>query len=237
MNAYFTSPVNLGLFITEADQPISDEETEEVEFTREEIELSPLGLSLAQSYDAVVAGLPVVRDLATGERRFDLGALAIRGQHGGLCEVAGPDATDRLPLRDIFFGLVELKGEAHKTRRRSLLLALELCKQFSAEAWVLDEGGFSSAVYFGELANEEQRLKLEVPPVLADIAERWRMFYFHHSMSVGLEGMFSWLVTNLATSGLAGASLSDLVGGLDAHPCVKHCPICSGATCPDRSGR
>ena len=40
------------------------------------------------------------------------------------------------------------------------------------------------------------------------------MFYFHHYMSVALEGVFSWLVTNLATHGLAGAALEKFVGGL-----------------------
>src|SRR5262249_28214237 len=60
LNAYRTSLVNLGCFVTEAEVPESDEEGEEVEFTWEDIELSPLGLQLAECYAAAVDRLPVV---------------------------------------------------------------------------------------------------------------------------------------------------------------------------------
>src|SRR5205807_339169 len=55
---------------------------------------------------------------------------------------------------------------------------------------------------------------VRLPPALTDIATRWRMFYFQHYMSVALEGMFSWLVTNLTTHGLAGSTLEKFVRGL-----------------------
>jgi hypothetical protein len=40
------------------------------------------------------------------------------------------------------------------------------------------------------------------------------MFYFHHFMSVALEGLFSWLVSQLGKFGLAGASVDALVAQL-----------------------
>lgn len=215
LNAYFTSLVNLGCFLTEDDLPESPEEREEVQFTWEDLKLSPLGLELAKCYDAAVGSLPAVRALAVGKRRCDVDVPADLGTHGGLCELTKPDAPDRILLRDIFFGLAGLKDDSHRIRRQSLLLILELCRQFSAEEWLLDEPGFSSAVYYDELRNEEDHLKVEPPGVLRDVATRWRMFYFHHYMSVVLEGMFSWLVTNLATHGLAGASLEGFTSGLN----------------------
>src|SRR5262245_64292627 len=83
LNAYFTSLVNLGFFVTEGDKPLMDGEgEEEVEFTWEDIELSPLGLDLAKRYDAVAGGLPAVRELAAGHRRCAVDVLADLGQHG-----------------------------------------------------------------------------------------------------------------------------------------------------------
>jgi len=215
LNAYFTSIVNLGLFVTDGAGPISDEEGEEVEFTWEDIQLSPLGTDLARRYDAVVDGLPVVRELAAGNRHCDVGVLADLGQHGGLCELTEPSAADRPLLRDIFFGLVESKGESHRVRRQTLLLVLELCRQFGPAGWALNEQTFADAVYYGELTAEDDGLAVKLPPGLADIATRWRVFYFHHYMSVGLEGMFAWIVTTLAGHGLAGASLEELAARLD----------------------
>jgi hypothetical protein len=215
LNAYFTSLVNLGCFVTETDLP-ETEEGEEVQFTWEDIELSPLGLQLAKCYDTAVGSLPAVRTLAAGKRHCAVAVLADLGQYGGLCEITELDAPDRTMLRDIFFALAGLKDDSQRVRRQSLLLILELCRQFSANEWFLNEPNFSSAVYFNEIATEDDHLKVELPPALKDVATPWRMFYFHHYMSVALEGMFSWLVTNLATHGLAGASVEEFVAGLEA---------------------
>jgi hypothetical protein len=216
LNAYFTSLVNLGCFVTEDELPDSDEEGAEVQFTWEDIELSPLGLQLAECYDAAVGSLTAVRALGAGKPRCAVDVLADLGKHGGLCELSDPGAPDRTLLRDIFFGLAGLKDDSHRVRRQSLLLFLELCRQFSADEWVLNEPDFSSAVYYGELKNDEDHFQVEPPPALRDVATRWRMFYFHHYMSVALEGMFCWLVTNLATHGLAGATVEEFVAGLDS---------------------
>lgn len=211
---YFNSLVNLGFFVTETELPDAEDE-EHDGFTLDDIELSELGLRLARHYDSAVAGLTATKHLAATDRTCTLSSLADFGRVGGLCELADPAAADRQLLRDIFFARVGQKGESHHVRRMSLLLLLELCRQFAADGWVLGVSEFWGAVYYGELANNESRLGVTIPPALTDIAARWRMFYFHHSMGVALEGVFSWLVTHLGTCGLAGADLRDLAARLD----------------------
>jgi hypothetical protein len=214
LSAYLNSLVNLGFFVTETELPDADEEVGE-DFIFDDIELSELGLRLARRYDSVVGGLAATKPLAAKDRTCTLTGLAEFGRLGGLCELADPAAADRQLLRELFFALVGQKGESHHVRRMSLLLLLELCRQFSADEWVLGEGEFSGAVYYGEVANDECRLKVTLPPPLVDIAARWRMFYFHHYMGVALEGVFSWLVSHLGTCGLAGADVRDLAARLD----------------------
>jgi hypothetical protein len=167
LKLYFTSLVNLGCFVTGGEVSESEGEGEEVQFTWEEVELSPLGLQLAKGYDAAVGALPAVRVLGPGKRRCAVDVLAELGRHGGLCELADPGAPERTLLRDIFFALAGLKDGSHPVRRHSLLLILELCRQFSAGDWRLDETNFSSAVYFGEVRDgDDRRAERRVPPVL-----------------------------------------------------------------------
>lgn len=220
LGAYFNSLVNLGLFLTEGEMPDSDEESDNPESTFDSLELSPLGLDLAKCFDQKAAGLTTTKQIASKDRCCSLAGLAEFGKHGCLCELSRKGSADRELLRDIFFALVESKGESHRVRRQSLLLTLDLCRQFSAEDWVLNEAGFSGAVYFGEVANEESRLAVVIPPQLLDIATRWRMFYFHHFMSVAFEALFSWLVSQLGNCGLAGATVDSLVAQL-AEPAVR----------------
>lgn len=214
LNAYYTSLVNLGCFVTEDDATATDDEAE-VQITFDDLELSPLGVDLAKRYDAVAGGLPVVRQLAAGKRCCSVEALADLGKHGGLCELSEAPDADRGLLRDVFFALAGFQRDSHLVRRRSLLLILELCRQFSAEDWLLSEPDFAGAVYFEELTTEDGHLKVVIPPPLVDIATRWRMFYFHHYMGVALEGMFAWLVAQLEGHGLAGVSQDELVSRLN----------------------
>jgi hypothetical protein len=220
LGAYLNSIVNLGLFVTEAERPDADEEGVGEAFTFDDIELSALGLELAKRFDQKAAGLDTTKNIASKERCCSLDDLAEFGKYGGLCELPNKGSADRELLRDIFFALVESKGESHRVRRQSLLLTLDLCRQLSADDWILNEAEFASAVYFGEVANEESRFAVSVPQPLLDIATRWRMFYFHHFMSVAFEALFSWLVSQLGNCGLAGASVDSLVMQL-AEPAVS----------------
>ncbi|HEV3445759.1 MAG TPA: hypothetical protein VG099_14035 [Gemmataceae bacterium] len=213
--AYFNSLVNLGFFVTDQQLPDTDEQTAPQELTFDDIELSELGLDLATRYEAGVGTLAITRQIAAKERSCTVTGLAEFGKYGGLCELTDGQALDRELLQDIFFDLVHAKGEAHVFRRRSLLLILEICRQFSAENWLLDDDGFAGVVYFGEVANDEDRKQVRLPAKLQDIATRWRIFYFHHFMGVALEGLFSWLVSQPAASELPGTTVESLVARLD----------------------
>jgi len=215
LNAYFTSLVNLGCFVTEDQNTQLDDSDEEREFTFDDVELSAVGLDLAKRYESMVGALPVVRQFVGGNWRCSVESLTEFGRHGGLCELTEADPADRSLLRELFFGTVNRKGGSHQVRRQSLLLMLELCRQFSAEEWVFHESNFADAVYFGELVTDDERLKIEVVPGFVDISTRWRMFYFHHYMGVALEGLFCWLITQLQACELAGATLEELVLRLD----------------------
>ena len=220
LGQYFNSLVNLGLFLMNSERPDSDEDGAGEDLSFDDIELSALGLDLAKRFDEKASGLATTKQIASKDRCCSLDDLAEFGKHGGLCELSNKGSADRVLLRDIFFALTESKGESHRVRRQSLLLTLDLCRQFSVDGWVLNEATFGSAVYFGETAHEDSRLAVVILPPLLDIATRWRMFYFHHFMSVAFEGLFSWLVSQLGNYGLAGTRVESLVAQL-AEPAVR----------------
>jgi hypothetical protein len=204
--------------------PDSDEETPSHNSGFDNIKLSELGHDLAICYESAVGSLSVTKELGSKERSCSVSGLAEFGKHGGLCELTDRTSTDRELLRDVFFAgdaylafveKTEQKKESHIFRRRSLLLILELCRQLSADNWITDRLGFAGAMYFGEVANDDDRLSIVLLTKMSDIATRWRMFYFHHYMAVALEGLFSWLVSHLGTCGLAGSTLESLTDRLD----------------------
>ncbi len=213
LDIYFNSLVNLGMFVTNGNLP--DDEAE-VEFSFDDLELSPLGLNVTESYGSAVEQLGATEPLAARNRTCSVADLNEFGRVGGLCGVAGADAADRELLRTIFFALDRNPGDSHHVRRTSLLLILELARQLGSDGWIFREGRFSGAVYYGEVVSDDSRFEVTIPPVLADVAARWRMFYFHHYLGVALEGIFTWLVSHLGGCGLTGANLCQLVASLDA---------------------
>jgi len=80
----------------------------------------------------------------------------------------------------------------------------------------MNVSSFGQAVYFGRFSVETSAKAVNIPNALQDIATRWRMFYFHHYMSVALEGMFAWLNNALVEHGLSGLSIEKLVEQLNA---------------------
>jgi hypothetical protein len=209
--AYFNSLVNLGLFRADASVPDSDEELGDDTATFDDIELSSLGLELATRFDKKVQSLAVMQQLASPNFCCSVHDLADLGRHRGLCELTQKKATERELLRDIFFARVGSREKSHLRRRHSLLLILDLCRQLGDKAWTLDEASFRNATYFGELASKTRRVAFRMTPALADAATRWRMFYFHHFMSVALEGLFCWLTSQLIDRRLAGGTIDSLV--------------------------
>jgi len=210
LNAYLNSLMNLGFFVEQESRDESEEEVAESELAFENIELSDLGAAIAGSYDSVVRKLGAVGRITEPERTCSVKSLAEFGKRGGLCELAEPSAPDRSLLRDVFFARKGITDKSHFRRNRSLLLILELCRQLSAEGWNTNDFTFGSAVYYGQLYEEGESLQVSIPAPLLDVATRWRMFYFHHYLGVALEGMFSWLVTQLSDRGVTGASLTEL---------------------------
>src|SRR5205085_784605 len=103
LSDYYNSIVNLGLFVNPYELPDTDEDDESRVFTFDEIELSDIGLDLAERYNSGVGSLSVTRQLASKDRSCSVSGLAEFGRRGGLCELANGACTDRDLLRDIFF--------------------------------------------------------------------------------------------------------------------------------------
>lgn len=92
LDAYYNSLVNLGCFITDEERADSDEEAEEIELTFDDIELSSLGLQLAQGYDSLIGRLDSVKHVSASDRRCSVKSLREWGKRGGLCELVEPTA-------------------------------------------------------------------------------------------------------------------------------------------------
>ena len=219
--AYFTSLVNLGFFVVEDETVSADETEEEVAQTFDDIKLSPLGTELAKAYEQRVGRLDAVARVSTVQRRCTVHSLSSWGSRGGLCELANDPSPDRALLRDVFFARNNPQNSSHFVRSRSLLLILHLARELCKKDAILDEYSFGSAVYFDDIVFEDDdELTVTWPLPLQDIATRWRMFYFHHFMSVALEGAFAWLVTQTSETGLRGTTIRQLCSSLDS-PLVR----------------
>ncbi len=212
---YFRPLVDLGIFVSHDSDGASADSEDETEAVSSEVQLSPLGMDIAARLDRILAGLSSTAAIASKEGTCTVKSLTSFAKRAGLCEIMGSSAPDRDLLRDLLFARVPMKGDSHPLRRRSLLLLLELCRQFSPGNWLLGHENFGQAVYYGHLADGKSRLRVWIPAELQDVATRWRMFYFHHFMSVALEALFAWLVTYVGDSGLAGKSMDAMIAELD----------------------
>jgi hypothetical protein len=131
--------------------------------------------------------------------------------------LADGTSPDRNVLREVFFAGKANQETGHFVRSRSLLLILHLARQLSEKEALLDEQGFGLAVYYGEIDfDDDDKLTVQWPAPLLDIATRWRIFYFHHYMSVALEGAFAWLVTQTSEAGLRGTTIKQLCASLNS---------------------
>ena len=216
LDAYFNSLVNLGFFKELDSLEVSEETLAPVEFTFENLELSDLGREVAETYNSVVGRLGAVKALSQRERTCSVSLLKELGRRGGLCELSEQSAPDRALLEDIFFARKGISDKSHFRRNRSLVLILELSSQFKSGGWLTNSLNFGMSVYYGQLVEGRDVKKIAIPSTLTDIADRWRMFYFHHYMGVALEGMFSWLTNQLCERGVAGATLSELAAQLNS---------------------
>jgi hypothetical protein len=216
---YGASLIGLGLFQGEA--PDTDE-PEEPATTRvpDDLELSPLGEEAARSYGATVDTLQGTADAAAPSRRSSYEHLSQWGRHGGLCELRVPGAADRDLLRRLFFNHCGGPGRSHAFRRHSLVLILELARQLAASDVALNEAAFADAVYCGRIVFDDRDVAVQWPPPLEDVARRWRMYYFHHYLSVALESLFVWVVGATRDADRSGIGIDELTGRMGG-PGVK----------------
>lgn len=239
LGAYFNSLVNLGTFTTENEQvEDSDEERQESDITFDDIELSPLGKSLAEAYGERIDNLKATLTLAGPARRVQLADLKRIGKRGGLCELKEAASTDRPLLRNLFFAKDADKNNSHWMRRNTLLLILEVCKKLNEGNWLFDSAAFADIAYFGHVTTDEGGVyPVNLSPHLEDVALRWRQFYFHHYMSVALEGIFSWAVTQAFQCGIAGISIDSLAAQLNNKALKKNLRENLSIDLPDQLGR
>ena len=220
LDAYYNSLVHLGFFNETPDGNDVKEEVETEDGYGQEItdlELSELGNRVASSYERAIGHLPVVSKLTKEQDGCKPGELKKWGEFGGLCEVADSNSPDRALLREVFFDRVGSPGQSHKFRHDSLTLFLELIDKISPHGIRLDHFVLRDAVYFNATSTDEdgsEILQFELSTPLADIANRWRMFYFHYFLSVSLESLFAGVVGYAQKAGMSGTRLEIIVDSL-----------------------
>jgi hypothetical protein len=234
--AYYASLVNLGTFIER--EGVELDETGEVtgEFSFNDLELTPLGQALAERYGEAVKRVACVRKMPMRPDDCSLNELAAWGAHGGLCELTagGPDLEI---LREVFFSRKGKSDGAHRLRRDTLVLLLELVRQLGGDDHGLDTAVFNDAVYFGQITSDysgKDKSSVRFPDALQDIADRWRMFHFHYYLSVGLETLFVYVVRQAREAGLRGVSHAELLAGLNSAATQKALSRRLGGALPRR---
>jgi hypothetical protein len=237
LDAYYNSLVHLGFFHETPDENEVKEEAEMEDGSGQEItdlELSALGNRVASSYERAIGHLSVVAKLTREPDGCKPGELKKWGEFGGLCEVADSSAPDRSLLREIFFDRVGSPGQSHKFRHDSLTLFLELIDKISPLGIRLDHFVLRDAVYFNATSTDDdgnEILNLELSRPLEDIANRWRMFYFHYFLSVALESLFAGVVGYAQKAGMSGTRLETIVDSLKSKSVLKFmCEVLGGGT-------
>ena len=134
------------------------------------------------------------------------------GAAGGLCELAEDLTPDRKLLREIFFNHLQSPGKSHRFGRDTLVLILELVRQFETQNAVLDIDSFNDATYFAEINQEPDiQHRLIFPEALDDIVNRWRMFHFHYYISIALESLFVAIVTSSRAAAIKDISVEQIL--------------------------
>jgi hypothetical protein len=196
--AYKGSLINMGVFETDNERVKDEAEAETAELDKEtqdiEVrELSNLGKRLATAFGQSVRGTAYVKQKWTLRDSVDTDILTEFGSRAGLCEIAKKWADDRDVLRDAFFAKYkEMDRPGQHRRRMSLLLLLECVGQAHAAGALFGNSSFSDACYFGMFvsdADTPEKTPVNVPPQLADIYERWRIFYSQNYLAVALQSI------------------------------------------------
>ncbi|MCR6733397.1 MAG: hypothetical protein NVV83_04585 [Afipia sp.] len=225
--AYKGSLINLGVFKTDevhlkeekrGDTSEHNEETETIDVR----ELSELGKRLASSFARSVRATEYVKASCNLRDAVDTSILSEFGSRAGLCEINGKHAFDREVLRDVFFAkhkekYKEMATPGQHRRRMSLLLLLECVGQTNAAGISFDNSSFSDICYFGTFFSDGETPRIAaitVPSELADIYERWRVFYSQNYLAVALQSMLAACV-RLLRDKPAGLSQNQLMQALN----------------------
>ena len=221
--AYKGSLINLGVFKTDNERvkDEADAETAELDKETQDIEvreLSDLGKRLATAFGQSVRSTNYVKQQWTLRNSVDTGILTEFGSRAGLCEIASKRAFDRDVLRDVFFAKYKEMGKPGQHRRRmSLMFLLECVGQAHAAGTSFGNSSFSEICYFGIFlsdADTPRKVSVSVPPQLADMYERWRIFYSQIYLAVALQSILVACVRVLRNRP-AGMTYEQLVQGLN----------------------
>jgi hypothetical protein len=218
LKAYYRSLVNLGVFLEQEGVELDESGEVTSAFTFDDLELTPLGQALAECYGKAVNQLSCMRKLPTHPDDCSINELSAWGTRGGLCELT-TDGPDLRILRDIFFCRKRTSDSAHGLRHDTLVLLLELIRQFARSTTELNTVTFNDAMYFGETTSDytgTDTVVVELPHALQGIANRWRMFHFHYFLAVALETLFVFVVRQTREAGLRGVSHTELLSNLNS---------------------
>jgi hypothetical protein len=221
-NQYFGSLQNLGVFkLTEPFHGYDDAEEEADSLTADDLELSEIGERLASSYGDPLGFMKVTAALREGNGAVTWTSLASFGARGGVCEIMRDTPTDREVLRDLFFDKLPRAdrgrgNSSHPFRRQSLLLLMDLARQLGAAGAEMTERAFADAVYHGVMDANHRVVEMSAPAPLQDIGLRWRMFYLHYYMALGLEAAFKAVVGLADEAGMRGTTLPEILQRLDS---------------------
>ncbi len=237
LGQYLGSLINLRVFKPTLEE-LNDDGFDELDEADEEgrvvtidnLELDKLGESLASYYDTCVAPLSLSNQLAKPKAILNRDELTAWGRSGGFCELREIQANDREALCELFFDslgsdyLPEHRSEAHAFRASSLLLLLEMAKQFSngdikEHGFLIVAESFHEATYFdciffwaeADLNEEAVILPVLWPPKLRDVMMRWRMFHFHQITRFALEALLGVIVAKVRDAELSGLPINELV--------------------------
>ncbi|KHK93560.1 hypothetical protein LK12_04770 [Novosphingobium malaysiense] len=221
--AYKGSLINLGLFQAEdaeddQDRPEDiDDEAEHASVALTSGKLSEKGEALAQSFAAAVEGAKYL-DLEPTQAPITFDVLNEFGAKAGLCELREADSFDLGPLRDLFFAVgIEGLENSHYRRRMTLLLVLQAAHIADANGLELDNDTFNDMTFYRRLVLPDEaksEIAVSFPPQLDDIAERWKIFYFHNYLTVALESLLAGVARSLRGHP-AGRTIGEILDDFD----------------------
>jgi hypothetical protein len=195
--AYKGSLINLGVFKTDEikTEKLDGDEVDgmEIDPAIEIRELSSVGKRLAETFQKSVRTTSYVSAAHTTDNKVNADVLAQFGKRAGLCEIGLP-THDRAVLRDVFFARSEDLPRKHAQQRRadSLSLIMECVERALAAGTRFDNASFADYCYYGALVSDDDPATVTVisaPPALADIFERWRIFYIQGYLAVALQSL------------------------------------------------